>query len=368
VKLTYKDDGHEYYLNGRRCRGVTTTAKIPDDLYNLQQWDKRMVAIGLSMSPPLVERVAAHYDDKQLLNRICDEAKAVAKAHEAGARGTAAHRITERVDTGLTVIETDMAKAVRESWTEALDHAGLDIVPEYVERIVVYPDWHICGRFDRIARRRSDGQLVVVDLKTGTNVVVYPHAIACQLALYAYAPLLAGPLPPQGGTTSSFEAWPPDDLDLEQGVVIHMPAEGQAQVVDMDIASGWKAVEEIIFPTLEWRARRDLAQVRIPRNIIPPDPLLSEATVSSITFKARLAWIRARVERLIEYGHGDKLAELWSAHMDVPTFKQGGPRNLDDIDVIAHMCDRAEANTGVPFGPSDPATPPATTKKERTTA
>jgi hypothetical protein len=37
MKLTYRDDGHEYYLNGRRCKGVTTTAKIPDDLYNLAE-------------------------------------------------------------------------------------------------------------------------------------------------------------------------------------------------------------------------------------------------------------------------------------------------------------------------------------------
>jgi len=360
MKLIYKDDGHEYYLNGRRCKGVTTTAKIPDDLYNLHQWDKRMVAIGLAMSPPLVERVAAHYDDKKLLNSLCDEAKEIAKANEAGGRGTAAHRITERVDTGLTVIETDMAKIVSASWTEALDQAGLDIVPEYIERIVCYPDRFICGRFDRIARRRTDQRLVIVDLKTGANVVDYPHAIACQLALYAYAPLLAGPLPPQGGTTTTFEAWPPDDLDLDQGVVIHMPAEGQAQVVDIDIASGWKTVEEIIFPTLEWRARKDLAQVRVPANIIP----LERPNA------ARVAWIRARVERLIDLGHGPALAAIWSTQQDVPTFKQGGPRHNGDIDVIAQMCDLAEADTGVPFGPSDPTTPTATatTRKERTRA
>jgi len=351
VKLTYKDDGHEYYLNGRRCRGVTTTAKIPDDLYNLQQWDKRMVAIGLAMSPPLVERVAAHYDDKKLLNRICDEAKTIAKAHEAGARGTAAHRITERVDTGLTVIETDMAKIVRESWTEALDQAGLDIVPEYVERIVCYPDRYICGRFDRVARRRTDQRLVMVDLKTGARAVEYPHAIACQLALYAYAPLLAGPLPPEGGTTTTFEAWPDDDLDLDQGVVIHMPTEGPVQVVDIDIASGWKTVENIIFPTLDWRARRDLAQVRVPANIIP----LQRPS-------ARHAWVAARVDLIKDTGDAPKqrLAELWSQHPEIPTFKRGGPRTHHEFDTVVDMCNQVEMEFGLPFGPSDPTQETAT--------
>ena len=42
MHLKYNDRQHAYWLDGSRCKGVTTVAKIPDDTYNLDQWRKRM--------------------------------------------------------------------------------------------------------------------------------------------------------------------------------------------------------------------------------------------------------------------------------------------------------------------------------------
>ena len=80
MRLKYDDKWHSYWLDGRRCKCVTTVAKIPDDTYSLDQWRKRQVAIGMAMSPPLVERAAAHFDERDKVDEVAEEAMLVAKS------------------------------------------------------------------------------------------------------------------------------------------------------------------------------------------------------------------------------------------------------------------------------------------------
>ena len=385
MKLSYSDAQHTYYLDGKRCRSVTTVAKIPDDTFSLDQWRKRQVAIGLAMSPELVERVAAHFDDKDTLNRICEEAMQTAKAHEAADRGTAFHRITERVDLDQQIIETPASKAIREAWLTALDLAGLEIVPEYVERIVAYPDRLLCGKFDRIARRKIDGRYVVLDLKTGSSAVRYPHAIAVQLALYANAPVMAAPLPNSGGTTEKFEDLP--ELDRTVGYVVHMPTPESVEIVGIDIEAGWQIAQTICFPTLHWRKRSDLIfplttistteaddgvsggdHVRGARS---DDTTRTPASAKQTRRRARAAleqpgtpenhavpaehrysWLRARLQHIAKHdldtGVMAEIAANWPA--GVPTLKQPGQTD-EQFDRIMELFDAAEAKHSVPFGP-----------------
>lgn len=338
MKLTYNDRQHAYWLNGTRCKGVTTVAKIPDDTYGLDRWRNRQIVVGMASSPPLVSRAAAHYDERDKLDEIADEAMVAAKAHEASGRGTATHRITERVDLDLAWIDTPEARLIVEQWTAALDTAGLDIVPELVERIVVYPDQLVAGRFDRVARRRSDGRLVVVDVKTGENAVKYPHSTAIQLALYANAPILAGPLTRTGQseTTETFEPLP-DGIDREVGVIVYLPPEGPAKVYELDIAAGWQAATGICFPTLEWRRRTGLVNQ------------LAEAAPKAPA--DRIDWLRSRTQAIKTAGHLEEVARQWPA--GVPTLKQGGLTD-DQINQVALVLDKIEARHEIPFGPTDP--------------
>ncbi len=371
MRLQYNDQSHSYWLDGKRCKSVTTVAKIPQDTYRLEQWATRMVALGMALSPHLGEQAAAHYDDRDQLNRIADEAKMAAQAHVAAGRGSAAHRITERVDLEQPVIDTPLSLAVVAAWGETLDAAGLEIVPEYVERIVVYPELKVAGRFDRLARRKTDGRLVVVDLKTGENAVRFPHEIATQLALYANAPLMAGPIPPGGGTTEQFEPLP-GELDRDVGIIVHMPSEGQTKAVLVDIAAGWQIVTRAVLPILTWRARTDLVQ-EIPAfgdsvvsepaagrdgpGLITPDP-------STNPDPAHVTWLHDRVKTILAYSPeaAALLADLWSIDPTIPTFKNGGPQTLEHCAAIATMCDSVETEFGMPFGPPDP-TAPAVTKQ-----
>ncbi len=280
MKLRFDERNHGYWLDGKRCKSVTTVAKIPDDLYRLQQWEKRQVAIGLASSKDLLQAVAAHSNDADVLNGLCDKAKEVAGANRGATRGTAAHRITELSDQGHHIIPSDLATSILGSWKDVLLTAGLEVIPELMERVVVFPEQRLCGKFDRICRMRVVGigsicsahqvpmvtcprcnpsTLVMVDLKSGDRAIQYPHAIAVQLALYANAPFMAGPLDAKG-QTEVFEPLPA--LRKDYAIVIHIPEVGKAQAVKIDIAQGWATAQEICFPTIRWRALRaeDLVQ------------------------------------------------------------------------------------------------------------
>jgi hypothetical protein len=271
VKLRFDEENHAYFLDGKRAKGVTSSAKYPEDTYNLEQWEKRMVAIGLATDPDLLQAVAAHTDendkDKKILNGLCDQAKDVAKANRGARRGTAAHRITEAHDAGEPVIPTELGLSVVAGWSAIFDACGFEIIPDYMERIVVYPQLKLCGMFDRIVRTRK-GKLVILDLKSGENAINYPRPMAVQLALYANAPLLAGKLD-RNGETTEFEPMP--EVDKKWGVIIHLPETGPVQAVRIDIEKGWQAAQEIVFPTYKWRKVYP-EQLLKPLAVIEPPP------------------------------------------------------------------------------------------------
>ena len=359
MKLTYNDEQHAYWLDGKRCKGVTSVAKYPDDRYSLDLWAKRMVVIGMASSPPLVHRAAAHFDERDKIDAIAEEALTLAKTKEAAGRGTADHRITERVDLGLDIIQTPEAQAVADAWQQALDYLDVEIVPELVERIVIYPDLLIAGRFDRIARYRTTGELVMLDVKTGKNAVRYPHSTAIQLGLYANADAMAGPLKRgQNGSqwTDQFEALP--DLNTDHALVVLLPPAGRARCFRLNITAGYEAAEEICFPTIQWRKRDDLVEEITKLEWTPTVELVSD----------QVEWVRQRVQLIKDQGYGDQLAALWSAHPDVPTFKKGGPQTVEQIDQIAAMCDEIERVNGLPFGATDPTYKPPVKIKQRTSA
>lgn len=263
MKLSYNDKKHQYWLtqgsSKKRCKSVTALAKIPDDEFHLTAWKMRMVAVGLAKSKHLLESVAAHHSDKSKLNDLVEQAMDAAGAGEAAERGTTTHRVAERADKGEAIIETETSIKVRENWEKVLRDAQLTVVPELTERAIVYPDRLLCGKFDRILRR-ADGTLVLADLKSGQNAVAFPHSVAIQLALYANAPLIAAPFDGLDGETEIFEPLP-NELDRRTALIIHMPSPDKpAEIHEVNILAGWKAVNQIIWPTLEWRGRRDLTR------------------------------------------------------------------------------------------------------------
>ena len=379
MKLSYNDRQHAYWLDGHRCKGVTTVAGYPDDTYNLDRWRLRQVAVGLAVTPALVTRAAAHFDERDKLDDIAEEAIVAAKAHEASGHGTAVHRITERVDLGLEFVDTPLHQAIRTAWLDALDRAGLDIIPELTERVVVYPDELVAGRCDRIARRRTDGALVIVDVKTGENAFKYPHKTAIQLGLYANAPFLADPLTPDGRGgehTTGFKPMP--TLDLNAGYIVYLPSEGLARVFEIDIAAGWEAATTICFPTISWRRRQDLVteidiQVTDPPATRPAgDEAHPNRTDAGDGAEAagradatphpngaasadRTHWLLQRIAVIVDKGLEPELAAIWHLDLVPAPLYEDTPLTDHQVDAAASWCAWIEGRYGLPFEATDPA-------------
>lgn len=364
MRLKYDDKHHAYWLDGRRCKGVTTVAKIPDDMFLIEQADARKIALGMALKPELIERAAAHYDDRNKLQVIAREAKDAAKAFTAMHAGTAAHAIVEKAELGKPVISTEWSDAIVKSWGKAMTDYGLEPVVGMTERIVVYPDHLICGRFDCIRRRRRDGRLVTVDLKTGEKADRYPHSHSIQLGVYANAPLMAGPLSDGiEGWTEDFEPLP-EDLDREVGYVVHMPKPGKAEVLPINIAAGYAMFRDHVLPIYDWRKREDLV---LPKEI--PDQELEVLLLRSLP---RFKWARDRRAWIIEHGFRAELAAAWGTYCpEIPTFPNGGPRTAEELSSVIAALDLVETGCEVPFGPPDPDPPnlptPADRRKTRRT-
>lgn len=346
LKLSYEDRQHAYRVDGVRYKSITAVAKIPDDAYNLQIWRGRMVALGMAIGgDPLKERAIAHHDDRGALNEVAEDALRAAKAHEAAARGTAAHRTLERHDLGESLIETDENRALRAAYDRALDGAGLKVVPEYIERIVLHPKYNIAGRFDRLLKRKRDGKLVVADLKTGN--ISYPHSIAIQLCLYANAELMAGPIPNGGGETEEFTPLP-ENVDRKSAYILHAPDNNTVEVVRIDIAHAFKIFEKAIVPILAWRKKSDL---------ITPVGTTVVNELAEPASEERVSWIRGRLSLISMLDNAQEAKQLvamrWPTECAKP--KDGKPWSDHDIDQLDAMLTSVEKDASASFPVRDPA-------------
>jgi hypothetical protein len=347
MKLAYSDRQHAYRIDGVRYKSITTVAGVLEDTYNLQLWGKRMVALGMALDPSLKERAIAHHDDRGALNEVAEDALRAAKAHEAAARGTAVHRTLERHDLGEDLIDTPENKALRAAYDKAIEGAGLSVVPEFIERIVCFPKYKVAGRFDRLMKRHRDGKYVVADVKTGESAVKYPHKTSFQLALYANAELMAGPIPNGGGETEEFAPLP-EKLDRKTAYIIHAPTMDTVEVVRIDIAQAWKLAQQAIFPALDYRKRTDL---------ITTIGTTSVAELLEPASDERVGWIRGRLADLTTLESGDRaktyVAARWPA--GVPTPKSGVPWTDADVDLIDVMLASVEKECVAGFPVRDPA-------------
>lgn len=252
--LTYTDDGHEYRINGVRASGVSTTAKIPPSSFAIEQYDRRMVAIGCALDHNICENILMDLEDKDHINKQVKDAKYVAKQHVKADRGTQKHRVLELILTGrehqlLSQQQRDDADILKRTLDayKLTPHEGL------VEQFVCYPEHSLCGRFD-VVMERNDGSLVVVDLKSGPNAVLYPQTTMVQLALYAHAPMVSEKIEKRSGK-QVVDVWRtmPPSLDLTRAYVLLV--ENNAKIGTfhrLDIEHGWTGAT-LALGVLQWR-------------------------------------------------------------------------------------------------------------------
>ena len=307
---------------------VTTLVKAIDDTSNLQKWACRMTALGLVDRPDLRALVAANVDDKNALNGIVEKAMEAAKSGAGANMGTALHALCEQVDLGqspkLGEFEADV-----NAYRACLAAAGVEILPEWVERIVRVPGLTCAGTFDRLVRLGDT--TFVADLKTGS--IDFGHTtIPAQLACYAHGEAWDG--------ADGYEPLP--DVDQTRGLIIHLePGKATCTLHWCDLVAGWEFAQ-LCHTIREVRKRKDT----ITAFDAPPTPTLT--VVVDNTVAERAEWIKGRIASLSDTGR-ESLRLTWT-----------GPPVLDElashagIDRVAAALDRAEAAVEAPFTPPDP--------------
>lgn len=220
---------------------ASAAAKTVEDTYNLEMWARRNVVFGMARDASLAARVLAvggdpstwTPDERKAVNKIHEDAAAVALAHKAADIGTAVHRLTEMADRGLQPV-TGPYEADVNAYVDALIGAGLSTVPAYVECRLVCDTLAMAGTADRLLRR-ADGSWVVGDIKTGSSVDYGALGWAAQLAAYAHGSLY-------DVATGARVETPP--LDRTVGIIIHLPAgSGTCTLYELDLVAGFRAAQ-----------------------------------------------------------------------------------------------------------------------------
>lgn len=231
---------------------ATTFAKSISDTFTLSMWQQRMVGKGVSMRPDLLAAFASTpLDQREKLNKLAENAKETAGAKAGANLGTAVHAFTEQVDRGELPVERIPAPWDRDvrAYLALLEQEGLEVVPEWIERVVLCKSLDgkgIAGTFDRIVRatktvdlRMGDGgiitirpgELVIFDLKTGRDLEYGWLEIAVQLAIYANAEHIFD---------KTSKTWSPmPDVRTDVAIVLHLPVgQGKATLHGVDVEQG----------------------------------------------------------------------------------------------------------------------------------
>lgn len=247
---------------------VSTLAKALDDLSNLMAWKARKTAEGLIRRPDLLTLVSGaiangdpdtDWPTKKVLNDAVAQAMEAAGSSKGSTAGTGFHSLTEAIDRGnepLYVPEADKPRL--EAYREAT--AGIEWLD--IECFVVNDIVRGAGTFDRLGRL-PDGRVVVADLKSGKSEADYPFSTTVQIATYANGHRYN----PETGERSQLHP----ELDLTDGLLIHLPPSGGCRLYSLNLTLGWLAAQLAaqVREARSWKANEICREV----SVAPTDSL-----------------------------------------------------------------------------------------------
>jgi hypothetical protein len=359
---------------------ATTVAKALDDTSNLAAWGKRMTALGLAVRPDLLAMIqTTDTTDKKALDRLCDSASEAGGATARRDLGTALHKMFEQscVTPGYQPPPTYAADI--QAIHQTLREAGLQVVDECSELMVVLDRYQIAGMADLVVERVSDGELFIADLKTGSSVAYGALGWAIQLAIYANADNIYLQGPEADGSADARA--PMVDVNKDQALIIHcQPESGACDLHTLDIGKGFEALETAI-SVREWRKQKKLL---LPfegtssvesRSMVALDgpaagPMTPEPTAVAQHITAvesaiverdhmvmlRTLWLLERIRLLGVAGHIEQVQQYWPQGTAGPKAvrSQEAAWSIADITAVIRCVDAVEAATDTPFGATDP--------------
>ena len=223
-----------------------------DDKGNLIAWSQANAIRGVLADRALAAEFSKVDDDWVTIEAKKATRAVIAAAAKAGGAekkadlGTDLHSWTERLDLGLSL---DGMPPEFELDLMAYEHATRDMTHLVIEEFCVLDSHRIAGTPDRITE--YEGENYVFDLKTGS--VAFPNKMSVQLAVYSRSELYAQA---EDGTAVRTPLPP---VNQERAIILHLPAgQGQATPYWIDIAKGYRAIQEYVPIVKAWRADKTL--------------------------------------------------------------------------------------------------------------
>lgn len=200
---------------------ASTLAGALDDTYRLMLWKQRKTALGVVERQDIQVAIAAHRDDDRELDKLCEAALVHAKGDESSRRGTALHKLCDRLDSGERgVFVPEAFRADLHAYQKTREEAGF--TPRYIEEFVVNDSLKAAGspdRYDLYEGPTPDGEwyegYITTDLKTGKEVVRKQLKHGIQLCIYADAEFYHQELQ---------QRKPLPDVNKRWAVITHVPA------------------------------------------------------------------------------------------------------------------------------------------------
>lgn len=248
-----RDRWGRYVFNGTSHTRATTFAKSASSTHALSEWRERMVVLGLTMRRDLLAMAHGKHvkRDRTELNSIATQAKDAAGVKVAANLGTAYHAFSERLDAGLMTLD-EVPEEYRPrlaEYQQAIAAHGLVTRPEWIERSTavradqVAAELPVGGTLDRIFQL-PNGELVIGDLKTGSDLSYGWGEIAVQLALYAHGVNTHGLFDWNTDTWENFQSDYDQKINIDYGIVIHLPADGSGcTLYRIDLKAGWRRAQ-----------------------------------------------------------------------------------------------------------------------------
>jgi hypothetical protein len=265
----------------------SSLGKQAENTYNLQRWNERQLAYGMTLPDDLLESLLVALGETEpdsdawgdAADAVIARAKALAGASDAADRGTHMHAVTDDVDQGrdwrnraadgvALGLSIDLQAALVDCW-QATMRDTIEAVA--VEAACVDDTWRLAGTLDRLGRTLRPLRFVldggeVVDVPAGIVLVVdtktgHPrrrkHAI--QIASYAQS------LPYDTETEQRGEwPWP---IDQRHALVAHLDVNGalngnpSCTLVYVDLIAGREHGGATVLAAKAWAKRDDMFSV-----------------------------------------------------------------------------------------------------------
>jgi hypothetical protein len=278
-----RDRWGRYLIQGQPHTRATSFAGLVSETFALNQWQQRMVIKGMAMRPDLA--ALAHglevKSDSRALNSIAQQAKEAAGNRVAANIGTAYHAFTERLDAGLITVD-EVPPQYRDrvaQYADTMRRARLTTRPEWIERSTavradqVESPLPVAGTMDRILQLPG-GDLVIGDLKTGSDLSYGWDEISTQLAVYAH-----------GVNTHGLFDWNTNEWQTRDAsgarlhvrtdiaIVMHLPADKDGcTLYQVDLVKGWERAQVCGRVMTLQKSKETLAVPFASSEELPPAP------------------------------------------------------------------------------------------------